>query len=51
MVETLDRQVRWCHQHPRARSVEVHPFADVPSGLAELDERRAVGKHVVRVAG
>jgi len=29
---------------------QVHAFADVPAALALLDERLAVGKHVVRVA-
>ena len=28
----------------------VHAFADLPRALTELDERRAVGKHVVRVS-
>jgi NADPH2:quinone reductase len=32
------------------RVTKVHPFEDVPRALMELDERRAVGKHVVRVA-
>ena len=32
------------------RVTEVHAFADVPAVLAEIDERRAIGKHVVRVA-
>ena len=32
------------------RVTKVHPFTDVPVALAEIDERRAVGKHVVRVA-
>jgi len=34
----------------RPAVTKVHPFADVPAALAELDERRAVGKHVIRVA-
>jgi NADPH2:quinone reductase len=29
---------------------KVHPFEDVPAALAVLDERRAVGKHVIRVS-
>jgi NADPH2:quinone reductase len=33
------------------RVTQVHAFADVPLALTELDERRAIGKHVVRVAG
>lgn len=32
------------------RVTRVHPFADVPAALAEIDERRAIGKHVVRVS-
>jgi len=32
------------------RVTKVHAFADVPAALTELDERRAVGKHVVRVS-
>ncbi len=31
------------------RVTKVHPFEDVPVALAELEERRVVGKHVVRV--
>ena len=32
------------------RVTKVHAFADVPAALTELDERRAIGKHVVRVS-
>ena len=32
------------------RVTKVHPFEDVPAALAELDQRRAVGKHVIRVS-
>lgn len=32
------------------RVTAVHAFADVPAALAALDERRAIGKHVVRVS-
>ncbi|MBY0276913.1 NADPH:quinone oxidoreductase family protein [Candidatus Binatia bacterium] len=32
------------------RVTEVHAFRDVPAALAALDERRALGKHVVRVS-
>lgn len=32
------------------RVTEVHAFGDLPAALTELDERRAVGKHVVRVS-
>jgi NADPH2:quinone reductase len=32
------------------RVTRVHAFADVPDALAALEERRVVGKHVVRVA-
>jgi NADPH:quinone reductase len=32
------------------RVTKVHAFAEVPAALAEIDERRAIGKHVVRVA-
>ncbi len=34
----------------RPHVTQVHAFEDVPQALAELDERRAVGKHVVRVS-
>jgi len=32
------------------RVTQVHPFENVSAALAELDERRAVGKHVIRIA-
>ena len=32
------------------RVTKVHAFADVPAALTGLDERRAIGKHVVRVS-
>ena len=32
------------------RVTRIHAFEDVPKALAELDERRAVGKHVIRVS-
>jgi NADPH2:quinone reductase len=32
------------------RVTKVHAFADVPLALTELDERRAIGKHVVRIS-
>ena len=33
------------------RVTAVHAFGDIPRALMELDARRAVGKHVVRVSG
>lgn len=32
------------------RITKVHAFDDVPKALTELDERRAIGKHVIRVS-
>jgi NADPH2:quinone reductase len=32
------------------RITKVHSFEDVPKALTELDERRAIGKHVIRVS-
>lgn len=32
------------------RVTQVHAFEDVPLALTELDERRAIGKHVIRVS-
>ena len=48
MKEVLSRL--YAEGHLRPRITKVYAFEDVPKALAELDQRRAFGKQVVRVS-
>jgi NADPH2:quinone reductase len=55
-IETAQRMQRELADHYEQgrlapRVTRVWEFSQVPEALTELDERRAVGKHVVRVSG